>query len=232
MSSVSRIHELPSLPSLPPHIRPTHLETGSERVLTQQPTSVYSCNDQLDKILDIIRSREVKIAVISNRLDSRFPDEDRGRVTGIATELNKMLSGSKALVYEYAIDNDQWLTYLRRVGVTYYIFVEFPPLQPYSTVKTVESEFFNSKSQRITEVVVIRRGGLDEVTTPGGSRVTTYTPVSYLRDFLHLDGNDKDIAIKSLCHFAGMCVCVGGVVRCLGLCYVSMCERCSAWGVL
>lgn len=183
--------------------RPTHLNTsgitgGTLSFESKQQT--YSESDQREKILDIIRSRDAKIAVISNG-NCRNSEEDKLQATSIATELNKMLSGSKVLVYEYVIDDaSSWFEYIQSVVVTYYIFINLPLWKPYQKASP-ESQFFSSRSHRITEVVVV--GRTDPPTTPGGSRSTAYTPVHYLERFQHLSGSPKEIAIKSLCHFAG-----------------------------
>lgn len=189
--------ELPTSGPAQP-VRPTHLDTGGLQVQSNPP---YSRLDQMTKVIETIRSRDVKIAVITNGIESQTLDKDKALATSIATEVNKMLSGSKALVYEYVIKNkDKWLEYMRSVHVNYYIFIEFPPLCPYQNT-TPESEFFSPRSQRITEVVVVRRKRW--ATTPGGTRVTAYTPVHYLEKFQHLEGNADDIAAMALCHFGG-----------------------------
>ena len=192
----SGLSEMSTLVSQPP--RPTHLNTGGIQVQAAPP---YSRKEQMKKIIDTIRSREVKIAVITNGIESRRQEEDRGLATSIATELNKMLSGSKALVYEYVIKSrDNWFDYLRSVNVTYYIFIELPPHREYQAA-TPESDFFNPRSSRITEVVVVRRNRW--ATTPGGSRISAYTPIHYLERFQHVEGSARDIAAMALCHFAG-----------------------------
>ena len=186
--------------SMPQPIRPNQLNTGG----IQQPetTPPYSRRDQMQKIVETVRSRDVKIAVISNGVGSRTLEEDKALATSIATELNRMLSGSKALVYEYVIKSkDKWFEYLRSVNVTYYIFIELPPHRDQYQNTTPESEFFNPRSQRITEVVVVRRNRW--ATTPGGTRISAYTPVHYLERFHHVEGNHRDIAAMALCHFAG-----------------------------
>lgn len=181
--------------------RPTSLDTGGTQLDTSPPCTR---EDQMRKIVDLIRSRNVKIAVVSNAVNSEFLEEDEARKTSIATELNTVLSGSKALVYEYVIRNkDNWLEYLKSVQVTYYIFIELPPYDPYQTLLP-EMEFFHPRSQRIMEVVMVRKRRWAGATTPGGTRINAYTPVQhYLEKFQHLEGSAKDIAAKALCHFAG-----------------------------
>ena len=181
-------------------IRPTFLDTSGE---THTNSPAYTRHDQMEKVLQTIRSRNVKIAVISNGigLQGHHAHADKAMATSIATELNQMLSGSHALVYEYEIkERGVWFNYLRSVQVTYYIFVNLPPFDPYS-MHTPEREFFNPHSQRIAEVVVIHKR--KPATTPGGTRTTAYTPVHYLERFQHLSGSPKDIASMALCHFAG-----------------------------
>ena len=178
-------------------VRPTHLDTTGE---SGHNGAIYTRKEQTEKVLHTIRAREVKIAVISNSMETRNYAADKACATSVATELNKMLSGSKALVYEFEIKNkDNWFEYLRSVEVRYYIFVNFPPHD--STTR--ESEFFSPRSRRISEVVVVRDRKLAMATTPGGTRTTSYTPVHYLEKFQHLDGSPRDIASKALCHFAG-----------------------------
>ena len=161
----------------------------------------YSKSDQREKVLKIIRSRNAKIAVISNG-NCRNSEEDKLQATSITTELNELLSGSKVLVYEYVIENATvWFEYLQSVEVTHYIFINFPLWKPYKN-HSPESLFFSPRSHRITEVVVVVER-VDQPTTPGGSLLTAYTPVHYLERFQHLSGSPKEIAIKSLCHFAG-----------------------------
>ena len=181
--------------------RPTHLNTsGMMEGSSVGSIQTYSELDQKEKILEIIRSRNAKIAVISNG-NCRNSEEDKLQATSIATELNKMLSGSKVLVYEYVIENaTTWFEYLQSVEVTYYIFINLPLWKAYQN-SSPESLFFSPRSQRITEVVVV--GRMDQPTTPGGSRLTAYTPVHYLERFQHLSGSPREIAMKSLCHFAG-----------------------------
>lgn len=178
-------------------IRPTHLDTTGESGYTG---AIYTRKEQIEMVLQTIRARDVKIAVISNSMAARNYSADKACATSVATELNKMLSGSKALVYEYEIKNkDNWLDYLRSVEVKYYIFVNLPPHDPYYP-STRESEYFSPRSHRISEVVVVHDR---KATTPGGTRSTSYTPVHYLDKFQHLDGSPADIASKALCHFAG-----------------------------
>lgn len=193
--------------------RPTHLNTSGMPGLSLESRQEYSESDQREKILEIIRSRNAKIAVISNG-NCRNSEEDKLQATSIATELNKRLSGSKVLVYEYVIENAAtWFEYLQSVEVTYYIFINLPLWKPYQNSSS-ESQFFSARSQRITDVVVV--GKMNQTpTTPGGNRSTTYTPVHYLERFQHLSGSPMEIAIKSLCHFAGElralycgCLCV------------------------
>ena len=183
------------------HVRPTQLNTGGVQV--PDDSTPFSQEDQIRKTVDMVRSSVVKIAVISNGTDRHQSEQYKHQVTCIATELNKLLSGSKALVYEYEITNHGWLNYLRSVKVDYFIFVGLPPYVGYTTTKTAEEEFFNPKSIRITQVVVVRKEGWDKVSTPGGTRITAYTPVHYLTKFLHLDGSDYEIAVKALGHFSG-----------------------------
>jgi hypothetical protein len=181
-------------------VRPTHLDTTGESVGSG---SMYTHEEQMKKVLHTMRSWDVKIAVIYNAVDSQSFTEDRGCGTSVATELNKMLSGSKALVYEFEIKNkDSWFAHLRRGEVKYYIFINLPPYNPYHSM-TRESEFFTPNSKRISEVVVVRERKLTTAITPGGTRTTSYTPVHYLEKFQHLEGNPKDIASKALCHFVG-----------------------------
>ena len=189
--------DLNGVHQIPPPVRPSYLKTDA----LQTQNLPFSQVDQMQKIVDTIRSRDVKIAVIKNMTDPHWSEEDRAHATGIATELNKMLSGSKALVYEYAIRSvEGWLEYLRNTKVTYYIFVELPPFESYS--RSPENDFFDPRSQRITEVVVVRRVGWRNATTPRGTRITAYTPVHYLEKFLHLEGSDREVAAMALCHFA------------------------------
>lgn len=162
---------------------------------------MYTQQEQMDKVLDTVRDRDAKIAVISNAMDTQNYANYKACATSIATELNKELSGSKVLVYEYDIKNkESWFGHLRSGKTTHYIFVNLPPYDPYYS-KTSEEEFFSTRSRRIAEVVVVRERAL--VTTPGGTRTTSYTPVHYLEKFQHLTGQPKDIASKALCHFAG-----------------------------
>ncbi len=186
----SNIHPYPGNET--PPIRPTYLETGE--AITNPPCSR---KDQMEKVLHTVRERNAKIAVICNGIDSRSYHEDKAKATSIATELNQMLSGSKALVYEYEIkDREVWFRYVRSVQVTYYIFVNLPPYDPYHS--TAESEFFHPASQRVTEVVVVRKRKTAAASTPG-PRLKRH----YLEKFQHLGGSPKDVAAKALCHFAG-----------------------------
>lgn len=181
------------------HARPTQLDMSGGTHLEASPP--YSRSDQARKIIEIIRNRHVKIAVIINGMDSKDPTGDKALATSIATELNRMLSGSKALVYEYTIVNKDWFDYLRSVQVTYYIFIDLPPYTPYHN-STPESEFFNPRSQKITEAVVVRRR--PAATTPGGTpRTTAFTPVHYLEKFVHLEGNPSVVSEMALSHFGG-----------------------------
>lgn len=159
--------------------------------LTHPP---YSRMDQMRKIIETIRSRNVNIAVITNKVESLTPGGDDAFANAIVAELTKMLSGSKALVYEYVIKkSDTWFEYLRSIPVDNYVFIGLPPFRPY---QYLESEFFKPGSQRITEVVVVRR--------ERDSR-SSHAPVHYLEKFLHLDGSAiaSDIVAMALCHFGG-----------------------------
>lgn len=198
LSGPNGLSELPTPNSTNQHTRPTHLNTAGAPHDSLPP---YNRREQMRRIVETIRLRDVKIAVISNAIESRTKEEDRAMVTSIATELNRVLSGSKVLVYEYAIKDKGWFQYLRSVNVTYYIFIGLPPHQDRYQAITPEKEFFNPRSQRITEVVVVNRNRW--ATTPGGTRVNAYTPVHYLERFQHLEGNERDIAAMALCHFAG-----------------------------
>ena len=183
-----------------PHVRPTHLDTSGGVHL--EPTPPYTKFDQMKKVVEIIRSRNVKIAVITNGLDSQNLAQDKYMRTNIATELNRMLSGSKALVYEYEIKSrGEWFEHLRSGQVTFYIFIDLPPYTPYQN-STPESEYFNPRSQKITEAIVVRRRL--SATTPGGTpRTTAFTPQHYLEKFPHLEGSAQEIAEMALSHFGG-----------------------------
>lgn len=153
---------------------------------------------QMHKVIETMRSQSVKIAVVFNNIES----QDRELCRTIIAELKRILSGSKALVFEYVIKDEGWLQYLRSMNVTHYIFIGLPPHQdwhmyPARTLEE-EKEFFNPHSKRIMEVVVVNRNRW--ATTPGGS---VYTPVHYLEQFQHLEGSSSDIAAMALCHFAG-----------------------------
>lgn len=189
----------------PTPTRPTHLDTTGD---SGGSGTMYTRKEQMEKVLHTMRARDVKIAVISNGMDAQNYTEDKACATSIATELNKMLSGSKVLVYEYEITNrDSWVDHLRSGSVKYYIFVNLPPYDPYHT-ESSKSDFFDPRSLRIAEVVVVRERSF--ATTPGGTRTTIYTPMHYLEKFQHLDGSPRDIASKALCHFASeWCMCEG-----------------------
>ena len=143
-------------------------------------------SDQMKKVFEIVRSQDIKIVVISNGVESLDLEEDKALGTNIATELNQILSGSKALVYEYVINDDKWLDYLLGVGASHYIFIGLPPHDE----AICESEFFYRRSSKITEVVVVGKYQRSE-------------PVHYFDRYLHVEGSPRDIACKALAHFAG-----------------------------
>lgn len=195
---ISQPNQYVDLPTPVVPVRPTHLDTTGDSG-NSNPT--YTQQEQMDKVLQMVRLHDAKIAVISNAMDTQNYADYKACATSIATELNKVLSGSKVLVYEYEIkDKDSWFGYMRSGEITYYIFVNLPPYDP-SYSNTREGAFFSPRSRRIGEVVVVRERTV--ATTPGGTRTTSYTPVHYLERFQHLSGHPKDIATKALCHFAG-----------------------------
>lgn len=175
--------------------------------------------DQMDKIQEMMRARDMKIAVISSAL-SENPQEDKARATRIATELNKVLSGSKALVYEYNIVDTNWFTSLLDDPVSHFIFVNLPPVGQYID-KTPESDFFNPRSPRIIEAVIVRSGDWSFSSLPARSRRTVYTPTHYLEKFLQLEGCDKKVTSMALCHFACELHHGGVIVKLLA----TVCER-------
>ena len=139
----------------------------------------------MERVTKVVRSQNMKIAVISNGTESH--KEDRGLSEGIATELNRVLSGSKALAYVYVIrEADEWFKCLQRAAVTHYIFIGLPPCIRGGP----EVKYFSPSSQRTMEVVVV---GMASVSTPEHC----------LQHFLHLEGNALDIAGMALYHFAG-----------------------------
>lgn len=182
------------------HVRPTHLNTTGSPSSNPELFAMYTQVDQMKKVLDTMRARVTKIAVISS-IYSRTPSEDKARATRIATELNRVLSGSNALVYEYTITDTNWFAYLRGVPVTHYIFVNLPPIDHYAD-KTSESEFFNSRSPRIIEAVVVRSGEWSLASLTPRARRTAYTPIHYLEKFLQLEGSDRDVTTMALCQFS------------------------------
>ena len=180
-------------------LRPTHLDTtGSSS--DHELFATYSRMDQMKKVQSTMRACDMKIAVICSA-SSETPREDKARVTSIATELNRVLSESKVLVYEYTIVDTTWFSYLQQVPVTHYIFVNLPPVDQYNN-KTPESEYFDPRTSSITKAVVVRSGNWNFMSVPAKVRRTAYTPVHYLEKFLQLEGSHVDVTGMALSHFS------------------------------
>lgn len=181
--------------------RPNHLDTSGTPSLTNPE---YSRFNQMNQVLETIRSREMKIAVICDERSKDYAEE-KLRVTSISTELNRVLCGSKVLVYEYTITKSTrvpWLSYLRDRAITHYIFVGLPQVTQYFSERSPERDFFNPKTGRVLQCVVVRNEewNLEPLVAP--ARRTTYTPTHYLEKFLQLEGCDKDVTAMALCHFS------------------------------
>ena len=178
--------------------RPTHLDTSGSPMSNPE----YSRTSQMSQVLESIRSRDIKIAVICDERSKNY-EQEKTRVTSLATELNRVLCGSKVLVYEYTISQSKfaWLSYLRDRSITHYIFVGLPQMQSYSSEKSPESDFFNPKSPRILQCVVVRNEDWS-LEPPIMARRTVYTPSHYLEKFLQLEGCDKDVTGMTLSHFS------------------------------
>lgn len=85
--------ELVGVQDLPPTVHLDRLDgVGLE------PTLPFTRIDQMRNRVEIIVSKNVKIAVITNGLQSQNLSQDRSMQMNITAELNRILSGSKTHV--------------------------------------------------------------------------------------------------------------------------------------
>jgi len=195
----SALHGYSANPVEGPPTRPTYLNTSNT---PSQSSQEYTRVNQMNKVLETIRSRDMKIAVTCDERSKNHAQE-KYRMTAIATELNRVLCNSKALVYEFTITSSRgsWLSYLINQAITHFIFVGLPQVAQYISDKSPEKEFFNPKTTRILNCVVVREKGWS-LEPPVSGRRTIYTPSHYLEKFMQLEGCDQDVVSMALSHFS------------------------------
>lgn len=176
----------------------------------EQPDASYSRKEQMVKVIETVGSLNLMIAVIYNT-------DDKPLAVGVVTELNKILSGSRALVFECVTKDNKWFSNLRRTIATHYIFIGLPP----QDVTVAESKFFDPNSPMMTKVVVVSRNRWQQGPSAEGH---------YLDKFQHVEGSKKDLAAMALYHFAGTVQCKG--TRCVAtysiLQEISLCRLCCS----